>query len=157
MEYLTLKWLHVLSATVLFGGGLGSAFHLAWSTLRGEPQAAASAAHNVLRSDAILAAPAAVFQLVSGALLVQRLGVPWSTPWVAWSLALYFLSGACWVPVLWMEVRMRRLARAAHAGGGPLPRSYLTSFAWWAAFGAVGFAAIGAVFWLMVVKRLPGV
>jgi uncharacterized membrane protein len=155
MEYLTLKWLHVLSATVLAGGGLGSAFHLVWSSWRREPAAAAAAAHNVLRSDALLAAPAGVFQVASGLWLMHQLKLPLSTPWIMWSLTLYGAAFACWIPVLWLEVRMRRVAREAASTGAALPRRYWTSFAWWALLGLAGFAAIGVIFWLMVVKRLP--
>lgn len=86
---------------------------------------------------------------------MQRLDLPWSTPWVRWSLVLYLLARLSWLPVPWMEFRMRRIAPTPDEGGAPLPPACWRSFAVWAAAGTVGFGRRGAIFWLMVVKRLP--
>jgi len=156
MDYLTLKWLHILSAIVLVGGGFGSAFHLLAASLQREPSYAAAAAQNVLRSDVMFAGPSAMFQLASGLWLVDRLGLALSTPWIAWSLGLYGVAFGLWVPVIWLEMRMRRIAQeAAHRHEG-LPRRYWASLGVWAVLAAVGFTAFLGILWLMTAKRLPG-
>lgn len=155
MEYLVAKWLHVLSSTVLFGAGVGSAFHLFSATLRGHVPAAAGAARNVVLADWLLTVPSAIFQPASGFWLVHLLGVPLSTPWVAWSLALYVVAIGCWLPVLWIQLRLRDLSAVAEAAHEPLPHSYRKLFAWWVGLGFGGFFSFLAIFWLMVVKRVP--
>lgn len=156
MDYLTLKWLHILSSTVLFGAGVGSAFHLFAATLRGEAAGVASAARNVVLADWLLTTPAAVLQPATGLWLVHMMGVPLSTPWVAWSLVLYAIAIACWLPVLRIQLRLRMLATQVVQSGTGLPKDYTYLFRWWVALGVVAFAAFLAIFWLMVAKRVPG-
>jgi uncharacterized membrane protein len=155
MEYLVVKWLHVISSTVLFGAGVGSAFHMFASTLRGDVPGIAMAARNVVLADWLLTTPAAIFQPLSGLWLVHLAKMPLSTPWLAASIALYVIAIACWLPVVWIQLRMRDHAVAAmHAGSG-LPAAYRRLFAWWTGLGVVAFVAFVAVFWLMVVKVVP--
>jgi len=156
MSYETLKWLHVISAAVLVGGGLGSAFHLLASAMRRDARVVAATAANVLWSDALLTIPAAVFQAVSGWWMVRQAGLTWSAPWLLWSLVLYGASLALWLPVIALEVAQRNIARRAAAEGLPLPRSYWACLGLWAALGLVGFAGFLAALWLMLIKRLPG-
>lgn len=155
MEYLVAKWLHVLSSTVLFGAGVGSAFHLFVATLRGHVPAIAGATRNVVLADWLLTVPSAIFQPASGFWLVHLMGVPLSTPWVAWSLALYVVAIGCWLPVLWIQLRLRDLSAVAEAARDPLPPAYRKLFTWWVALGFAGFFSFVAIFWLMVVKRIP--
>lgn len=155
MEYLTLKWIHVLSSTILFGAGVGSAFHLFAATLRRQVGGVAGATRNVVVADWLLTTPAAILQPATGLWLVHKMGMPYATPWVAWSLALYAVAIACWLPVLWIQVRMRDLAVAAEAAGAPLPAAYDRLFHRWTALGCVAFVAFLLIFWLMVAKRVP--
>lgn len=152
---LTLKWLHILSAIVLVGGGFGSAFHLFAASLGREPSYAAAAARNVLLSDLMFTGPTALFQVAGGLWLAHRLGAAVSTPWIAWSLGLYAVAMGLWVPVVWLEFRMRRIAREAARQGSGLPRQYWASFAAWTGLALVGFAAFLGILWLMTAKRLP--
>jgi len=155
MEYLVVKWLHILSSTILFGAGVGSAFHLFAATLGRRPGAVAGATRNVVIADWLLTTPSAVFQPVSGLWLVHLMGLPWSTPWVALSLGLYVLAIGCWLPVLWIQIRLRDLAAAAERDGMTLPRTYWRLFGWWVGLGASAFIAFLLIFWLMVGKRVP--
>ena len=155
MDYLVLKWLHILSSTILFGAGVGSAFHLFAATLRRDVGAVAGATHNVVVADWLLTAPAAVVQPVTGLWLVHQMGVPVATPWVAWSLVLYALAIACWLPVLWIQLRLRDLARAAEVARTPLPADFDRLFHRWTLLGVAAFLAFLLIFWLMVAKRLP--
>jgi uncharacterized membrane protein len=155
MEYLVAKWLHILSSTILFGAGVGSAFHLFAATVRGERDGIAGAARNVVLADWLFTFPAAIFQPVSGVWLVHLLGIPFSTPWVAWSIGLYAFAIACWLPVVVIQIHMERIAVAAREGGTALPLTYGRLFRWWTALGFVAFFGFLAVFWLMVAKRVP--
>jgi uncharacterized membrane protein len=155
MDYLVLKWVHILSSTILFGAGIGSAFHLFVATLRRNVDGIATATRNVVLADWLLTTPTAILQPASGLLLLQQLGVPYGTPWVAWSLGLYTLAIACWLPVVRMQIRMRDIAAEAARRGAPLPVAYDRLFHRWTALGLAAFAAFLAIFWLMVAKTLP--
>jgi len=155
MDYLVLKWVHILSSTILFGAGIGSAFHMFAATLRGHVGGIVGATRNVVVADWLLTTPSAIVQPVSGIWLVHLMGVPLSTPWVAWSLGLYALAIACWLPVLWIQIRMRDLAVAAETAGGALTAAYQRLFLWWVRLGAAAFVLFLLIFWLMVTKQVP--
>ncbi len=155
MDYLTLKWIHILSSTILFGAGAGSAFHVFAASLRGDVGGIAGATRNVVLADWLLTTPTAIVQPATGLWLVHMLGIPLATPWVAWSIGLYVLGGACWLPVLWLQLRMRDTAVAAQRAGTPLPPAYWRWFRWWVGLGSVAFPAFVAIFWLMVTKQVP--
>lgn len=155
MDYLTLKWVHVLSSTILFGAGVGSAFHLFAATLRGHVGGIAGATRNVVVADWLLTTPTAILQPASGLWLVHMMGIPWSTPWVAWSLGLYVVAMACWLPVLWIQLRLRDLAQDAERAGAALAPRYRRLFLWWVLLGAAAFVAFLLIFWLMVAKGVP--
>jgi uncharacterized membrane protein len=152
VDYVTLKWLHVLSSTILFGTGIGSAFYLFFASRNGNVQAVAFVSRWVVVADTIFTATTAIFQPVSGWYLAKIAGFALGTPWIAWSLALYVLAGACWLPVVWIQIRMRDLAVAAAARGEPLPASYFGYFRVWTILGMPAFAAFIAIFWLMIAK-----
>jgi len=155
MDYLVLKWVHILSSTILFGAGIGSAFHMFAATLRGHVGGIVGATRNVVVADWLLTTPSAIVQPVSGLWLVHLMGVPLSTPWVAWSLGLYALAIACWLPVLWIQIRMRDLAVAAETAGGAPTAAYQRLFLWWVRLGAAAFVLFLLIFWLMVTKQVP--
>ncbi len=152
MTYLILKYLHILGAVVLLGTGTGIAFFmLAAHRTRNAAHIALTAA-TVVRADVIFTATAVLVQPVTGALLVARVGYDWGMPWIAGALALYAVVGAFWLPVVWMQVRLRNLAAAAAEAGEPLPRPYHRLFRLWFAFGIPGFGGTAAILWLMIAK-----
>lgn len=155
MDYLLLKWVHVLSSTVLFGAGVGSAFHLFASTVRRQVPGIATATRNVVLADWLLTTPTAILQPATGIALVREMGLPFSTPWVAWSLGLYAVAIACWLPVVVIQLRMRKVAEQAERDGAPVPAAYDRLFHWWTGLGLAALAAFLLVFWLMVTKTLP--
>jgi uncharacterized membrane protein len=152
VTYLTLKWLHILSSTLLFGTGLGSAFYLCFASRTGDARVVATVATHVVIADWLFTATTVVFQPLSGLWMAHLAGLPLSTRWIAASLALYVLAGSCWLPVVWMQIRMRDLARAASAANAPLPPRYWLYQRRWVALGWPAFIALVIVFWLMVVK-----
>lgn len=154
MEYLIAKWLHILSSTFLFGTGIGSAFYMLATSRTRDPRVVAAVVKHVVIADWLFTTPTIVFQPVSGYYLMRLLGVPFDSRWIVWSIALYVLAGACWLPVVWMQVRMRDLARGAAAAGSELPDAYWRYLRWWIALGVVAFVALVIVFYLMVAKPL---
>lgn len=156
MEYQIAKWLHVLSSTVLFGTGIGSAFYLLATTLTRDVRAVAVVARLVVRADWLFTATTAVLQPATGFWLVRQMGLPWDTPWLRLSLIFYAAAMACWVPVVVLQMRLRDLAQAAADKGEPLPRRYWKLFAWWVALGVPALVLFLAIFWLMIAKPATG-
>jgi uncharacterized membrane protein len=150
--YLPLKLLHVLSSTVLFGTGIGTAFSMWRAHAGGDPRVIAATSRNVVLADWLFTMPAVVIQPATGLALVSLLGYPLASPWLVASYALFVLVGACWLPVVWLQLRMRRLASLAVERGEPLPAAYHRCFALWFALGWPAFAGVVAIFALMVWK-----
>lgn len=154
MDYLIAKWLHILSSTLLFGTGLGSAYYMFFTSLSRQPAATALVVRQVVRADWWFTATTMVFQPLSGLYLAHLTGLPITTPWIAWSFVLYFVAGACWLPVVALQIRMRRIAESATTQGAPLPDTYFRLLWIWTALGVPAFVALVVVFYLMVAK--PG-
>jgi uncharacterized membrane protein len=152
MGYFLLKFFHVIGASVLLGTGAGIAFFMTMAHLSGSAAAIFGVARIVVIADFVFTATAVVLQPITGALLVHNVGYSFFDAWVLWSIILYIVTGAFWLPVVAMQMRMRDLARAAVAAGKDLPRAYHVLFAWWFAFGFPAFAAVLAIFWLMIAK-----
>jgi uncharacterized membrane protein len=128
--------------------------------LGGRPAVIAGVARIVVIADFIFTATAVVAQPVTGVLLAHTVGYSLLDGWIVWSIVLYIVTGAFWLPVVWMQMRMRDLAAAAVKTGAPLPPSYHKLFRTWFAFGVPAFAAVLAIFWLMIARLslpVPGV
>lgn len=147
-----LRWLHVVGAAVLFGTGAGIAFFMLLAHRTGDPRLVAHVAGSVVVADMVFTAVAVLAQPATGAALAYGLGWPLSTGWIAVSLALYAATGALWLPVVFMQMRMRDLARAAAAAGAPLPQAYRRLFRLWFACGVPAFAFVAAILWLMIAR-----
>jgi uncharacterized membrane protein len=154
MEYLVAKWLHILSSTLLFGTGLGSAFYMFFASRSRDPHVAAVVVKYVVIADWLFTTPTIIFQPLSGFFMLHLMGLPITTSWVLWSLLLYCLAGAAWLPVVWMQIRMRDMARQASLRSEPLPPRYWSYLKRWIALGIVAFCALIVVFYLMVAKPM---
>ena len=152
MTYLVLKYLHVIGAAVLLGTGAGIAFFMLLGHLAAKPIIVAAIARIVVIADFIFTATAVVAQPVTGVALAWHMGWSLWQGWLALSIFLYLVTGAFWLPVVWMQMRMRGLAAEAVANDQPLPPAYHTLFWWWFAFGFPAFGAVLAIFWLMIAK-----
>jgi uncharacterized membrane protein len=150
--YVLLKVLHVVGATVLLGTGAGIAFFMVMADRTGDARFVAQTARVVVIADWLFTASAVVLQPITGGALAQMAGYPLTRGWIAASLALYVVAGVFWLPVVWMQMRMRNLARAAADAGEPLPAAYHRFYRIWFAFGFPAFAAVIAIVWLMVAK-----
>ena len=145
-----LRWLHVIGATVLLGTGAGIAFFMLMAHRTGDARLIAHTAAVVVIADWLFTTTAVIAQPVTGYLLARELGWDLSEPWIALSLALYVLTGLCWLPVVWIQARLRDLARDAALQGAPLPARYRRLFRWWFALGFPAFGAVMAILWLMI-------
>lgn len=156
MDYTLIKTLHILSMVLLFGTGLGSAFYKWMADRSGVLAHIAVTNRHVVLADWWFTTPTVIFQPLSGLWMVHLLGLPVSTPWVATSLGLYALAGACWLPVVWLQIRMRDLAAGALTAGTPLPPAYWRMARHWFWLGVPAFGAMVLVVALMVFKHIPG-
>lgn len=152
MTYLVLKYLHVIGAVVILGTGAGIAFFMLMAHRSGDATFVARTASIVVSADLVFTATAVVAQPVTGYLLLVETGIPLTEGWVLASLALYAVAGAFWLPVVWMQVRMRTLAAQAAAAGTALPATYHRLFRLWFAFGFPGFGSVMLIVWLMIAK-----
>jgi uncharacterized membrane protein len=150
--FLVLKYLHVIGAAVLLGTGAGIAFFMLAAHRTGDAALVAGVARIVVLADFVFTATAVLAQPVSGTLLAWQMGYSLWEGWIVASIALYLLTGAFWLPVVWMQTRMRDLASAAARAALPLPAAYHRLFRLWFACGVPAFAAVLAIFWLMLAR-----
>lgn len=150
--YLVLKWLHVIGATVLLGAGAGIAFFMLMAHRTRDPKVIAAVATIVVLADYIFTLSAVIVQPITGAWLAIVAGYPLTSGWIVASLALYLFTGAFWVPVVFMQRRMRDLARIAAQDGTALPEGYFRLYRRWFAFGFPAFFAVLTIFWLMIAR-----
>lgn len=154
MDYVTVKWLHILSSTLLFGTGLGTAYFMICAALTRDAKIAAAVGKNVILADWLFTATTVVIQPVTGFYLVYIADIPLTNRWILWSTGLYLLAGACWLPVVWLQIRMHRLAAAASHAKTSLPPLFWRYFRIWVTLGIPAFIALIIVFYLMVARPI---
>lgn len=156
--YLLVKWIHVLSSTILFGFGAGTAWYL-WAAHRTrDPRTIAQVGRMVVRADWIFTGGSGLVQPLSGIALARLAGWSLSEPWLLLACVLFALALLCWVPVVWLQIRAQKLARAAADSVMPLDAAYDQTMRWWFVLGWPAFLALLGAFWLMIAKpplRLP--
>ena len=152
--YLLAKWLHILSSTVLFGTGIGTAFQMVMALRSRNAGTVASVASAVVLADWVFTTPAGLIQPATGLWLINLTGHPWNAPWLLATYALYAAAFLCWAPVVWLQYRIRDLA-AAQPPDAELPAAAIRLGRFWFALGWPAFTALVAVFWLMVSKPDP--
>lgn len=147
-----LHWIHAIGACVLLGTGAGIAFFMVMAHRTGNAALIAHTARIVVIADWVFTASAVVLQPITGALLAQALGWSWSEGWLVLSLALYVVTGCFWLPVVWMQTKMRDLAAEAVRTNAPLPERYYRLYRAWFACGFPAFFAVLAILWLMLMR-----
>ncbi|MES2046774.1 MAG: DUF2269 domain-containing protein [Pseudomonadota bacterium] len=150
--YLLIKCLHILSATVLFGTGIGIAF-FKWTTDRsGDVRAIRIVNERTVLADLVFTTPAVILQPLTGFALLYLGGYAILSGWAMMATLLYLLAGACWLPVLWLQIRMREIARIADGENTQLPALYWRYARIWFCLGIPAFISLIVVYWLMVFK-----
>ena len=152
MTYLILKVIHILSGAVLFGTGAGIAFFMLRAHATKDPRTVASVGRIVVLADFVFTASAVVVQPISGLALIHLQGYALTEAWLMAAYALYVLIGVCWLPVVWFQWRMVKLAEGAVAAGAPLPPAYHRLFRAWFILGWPAFAGVIGIYALMVAK-----
>ena len=152
--YLIAKWLHILSSTVLFGTGLGTAFQMVWAMRTGRVETIHSVASGVVRADWLFTTPAGLVQPLTGLWLVSIAGYGLTEGWLLATYALYLLAFVCWAPVVHLQIRIRDLAGDALITGQQLPEAARRLYRLWFCLGWPAFLALVVIFWLMIAK--PG-
>lgn len=147
-----LRFVHVIGATILFGTGLGIAFFMMMAHRTGDPAKIAHVAGTVVIADTVFTATAVVLQPVTGMLLAREIGWPLTEGWIVLSIALYVVTGLFWLPVVFIQIRLRDLAREAASSGAPLPEDYHRLYRIWFACGFPAFFAVLGIFWLMLTR-----
>ena len=152
MLYLFIEYLHVLGAIVILGTGTGIAFFMLMAHRSGEAAFIAKTAEIVVTADFLFTLTAVLLQPLTGGLLMWLSATSITEGWLMTALALYALAGLFWVPVIFMQIEMRDLARAAVAENVPLPPRYFALFRYWFLCGIPGFGSGMAILWLMIAK-----
>jgi uncharacterized membrane protein len=152
VEYVLVKWVHILSSTVLFGTGLGSAFYTFFASRTRDPRVIATVVRHVVIADWVFTTPTVILQPLSGFYLLHLMGLPLTTPWILWSVALFLVAGSAWLPVVRIQIRMRDLALRAVSTDASIPPSYWRYLRLWVCLGVVAFVSLTIVFYLMVAK-----
>lgn len=152
--YLLLKMTHILSSVLLVGTGLGSAFYMFFANRSDSVAAQAVVSRLVVRADWWFTTPCIFIQPITGIAMAYMAGWPLTTPWLALSLALYVLAGICWLPVVWLQIRMAAMAGHAHQHNQALPALFRQYQLRWEALGYPAFAAMAVTYYLMVNKPL---
>jgi uncharacterized membrane protein len=151
-ELFLIKWIHILSATLLFGTGFGSAFYKWTADRSGDIATMAHTNRIVVIADWVFTTPTIIIQPITGIWLLYLFGIPLTQGWVVATIALYILAGACWLPVVWLQIRMRDLSLEAKTCGSPLDPLYYNHAKKWFWLGVPAFSAMIIVYFLMVFK-----
>jgi len=152
--YFIVKYLHVLGAIVILGTGTGIAFFMLMAHRSRDPAFIARTAATVVIADMLFTASAVILQPVTGGVLMALSGTAFAELWLVTSLGLYVVAGLFWIPVIFMQIEMRDLARRAAAQQQPLPPRYFALFRRWLVFGIPGFGSVMMILWLMIAKPL---
>ena len=153
-SYLLIKWLHIVSSVILVGTGFGSAFYLFFVNRGKNIAAQVVVLKLVIRADLWFTTPAILIQPISGLILVRMANFDLTNGWLFWALVLYGFAGLCWLPVVWIQIRMYKLANAAYQNAQALPQEYERLVKVWEWLGYPAFISMLIIYWLMVNKPL---
>jgi len=153
--YLIVKTLHIISATLMVGTGFGTAFYLFWANRSGSVAAQSVVSHWVIKADWWFTTPAVIFQPLSGLWMLYERGYTVSTMleqnWVWMTLGLYILAGICWLPVVWLQIRMAKIAEKAHKeNADTIPEPYWRYARRWELLGYPAFCATIVIYFLLI-------
>ncbi len=150
--YLWIKWIHVLSSTILFGTGIGTAFQMWMAHRSGEPRAIAVVARHTVLADWLFTVTSGAVQPVSGFALIYLAGFDPFAIWLVATYILYAIAALCWFRVAWLQIEIRRIAAECVARDAPLPDDYRRRMRQWFLLGWPAFLGLVAVFALMIMK-----
>jgi uncharacterized membrane protein len=150
--YLLVKTIHIVTATILFGTGLGIAFFMFWGRFDESPPARFYAVRTTVLADTVFTAPAAVLQPMTGAWLIWNGGFRWDEPWLLVAYGLYALAAICWLAVVWIQIRLKQMLSESLTTGEPLSPAYTPLLRVWFFLGWPAFLGLLVIFYLMVAE-----
>ncbi len=150
--YVLIKVLHILSSTILFGTGIGIAFFMFRSHFTKDANEKLYAARNTVIADYLFTLPAVILQPITGFWLVFHGGFNWLDLWLVVTYGIFIISGICWLPVVWIQIQLRRMLVESVENQTELPESYFKYFKLWFVLGWPAFTGLVVVFFLMVMK-----
>lgn len=153
-SYLLLKLIHILSAVILAGTGIGIAFFMFMANRSKDIHAIAVTARHVVLADWIFTTPAIIIQFVTGIALMRTLDYSFSSPWFLVVIGLFLFIGVCWIPVVFIQYQLRNIAKA-QLETSVIDEQFKRLMKRWTILGMIAFIGIVIIFWLMVVKPLP--
>jgi len=152
MEYLILKTIHILSATILFGTGLGTAFFMWMAYLSKDVPTLSNTTRHVILADWFFTTPSVIIQPITGVWLMSILHYSYTSLWFILTIALYLLAGGCWIVVVIIQYRLHYIVKNISKENAVLPATYHLLMRWWFSLGVIAFSAIIIIYWLMVSK-----
>jgi uncharacterized membrane protein len=150
--FFVVEYLHVLGAIVILGTGTGIAFFMLMAHRSRDAAFIARTASVVVIADMLFTLSAVIAQPITGGVLMMLSNTSLAERWLVTSVGLYAVAGLFWVPVLFMQIEMRDLARLAVEKGAGLPPRYFTLLRRWVLFGIPGFGSVMIILWLMIAK-----
>jgi len=152
--YFIIKIIHIISAAILMGTGLGIAFFMYRSKFTDDLHQKYYAASNTVLADFLLTTPAVIIQPLTGFWLIWTMGYPWNAPWLLTSYVLYGLIGCFWLLVVYIQIRLKQILKTCIEENKPLPEIYYQLFQIWFWMGIPAFTLLTGIFYLMVVKKI---
>ncbi len=152
MDYLLLKYIHILSATILFGTGIGTAFFMWMAYLSRNNTTLALTTKHVILADWFFTTPSVILQPVTGFWLMLTLHYPFNSLWFALTMGLYVLAGVCWVIVVFIQYKLHQMAKSIAQSNAVMPERYHNLMYWWFSLGVIAFGSIMVIYWLMISK-----
>ena len=146
------RWAHIIGATVLLGTGAGIAFFMVMAQRTKDVKIIAHTAGIVVIADWIFTTSAVIVQPITGAILAHQIGWPLFSGWVGLSLLLYVTVGAFWLPVVWIQHKLRDIARESLKADMPLPERYHKLYRIWFISGFPAFIMVLIIIWLMIAR-----
>ncbi|HEV2162145.1 MAG TPA: DUF2269 domain-containing protein [Stellaceae bacterium] len=150
--YAIIKTVHIISGAILFGTGLGIAFFFFCAHRHDEVASRLFAARTTVFADFLFTLPAVIVQPVTGFWLIRHAGIDWTEFWLVATYVVYIVAGCCWLPVVWLQIKIKNMLRESHNTGKPLPTKYQSYFRLWFLLGWPAFIGLLIVFFLMVAK-----
>lgn len=150
MIFLTLKLIHIFSAIILFGLGCGTVFFKMMADRTGNHAAIAVTSKHVVLADWWFTTPTVIIQPVTGILMAEQLAMSLTDEWMIQTMVLYLLTGLCWLPVIYLQIRMSDIANKSLMEKKPLPNQYHYYSKIWMWLGVPAFFAMLSITTLMV-------
>lgn len=154
MLYLVLKFIHIISSTILFGTGIGTASAMVYAHRTRDVHAIETVSRYVVTADWIFTATSGIVQPVTGLWMVYLAGYSLSSLWIWGALAGYVVAAFCWFPVVYLQIKMRDFAIAAVKNKTQLSPDYFRYFSYWFILGWPAFISLTVVFYLMTMKPM---